>query len=153
MRSCARPRSLLVIALSVGLVCGCGSGLKARPAIAKVKGTVTYKGSPVANATVNFTAEGAPRIATGMTDDQGRFQLSTYDTNDGAPVGTHKVTVTRVESTGPVGKMSPMDLASKGPPPPPKGGAIPMKYTDVKTTPLLSTVEAGSNEKNLVLED
>lgn len=148
-----RMRSLLAIALMSVLVCGCGSGVKSRPPMAKVKGVVKYKGNPVANAMVNFSTEGAPRMASGMTDDQGRFQLTTYETNDGAPVGTHKVTVTRIEATAGPAKMSAMDLASKGPPPPPKGGVIPMKYADLKTTPLVSTVDAGSNDKTLELED
>jgi hypothetical protein len=66
-----------------------------------VSGVVTCEGKPVANATVNFTPladQGRPegkrgRVALGMTDKEGRFKLTTYENDDGAIVGKHKVTV------------------------------------------------------------
>jgi hypothetical protein len=73
------------------LLAGCsGSG---RPALAPVRGTVTYKGKPVAGATVVFLCEGAPRLAVGMTDERGGYQLTTYEPNDGAMIGQHVVTI------------------------------------------------------------
>lgn len=131
--------------------CGCGSGVKNRPKLAKVRGVVTYKGEPVTDAAVSFMMDGAPRAAAGRTDDEGRFQLTTFDTNDGAPIGTHKVTVAKV-AAAPSVPMSVKDLAEKGAPKAPKG-AIPLKYADPQKTPLQYTIEEGSNEKEIELED
>jgi hypothetical protein len=57
-----------------------------------VKGTVTFQGSPLAEADVAFTPTGG-RPATGRTDAAGRFTLTTFRTNDGAMTGEHIVTV------------------------------------------------------------
>lgn len=141
---------------------GCNSDARKRPPMGKVKGTVTYKGDPVANAVVTFTMEGMPRGSTGTTDDEGRFRLTTYDTNDGAFVGTNKVTVTRgAESV--LGKepeeMTPEDLEDmmkKGlveQPVDKKKADIPSKYAAAKTTPLQYEIDPGSNEKTIELED
>lgn len=66
-----------------------------------VSGIVSCQGKPVANATVNFTPlpeAGRPagqrgRVALGLTDNDGRFTLTTYKDGDGAIVGRHTVTV------------------------------------------------------------
>ncbi|HEY0983010.1 MULTISPECIES: carboxypeptidase-like regulatory domain-containing protein [unclassified Schlesneria] len=136
--------------LAMTFLSGCGSGVKNRPKLAKVKGVVKYKGEPVTDAAVSFMMDGAPRAAVGRTDSSGRFQLTTFDTNDGAPIGTHKVTVAKVAA--PTAPMTPADLAKNGPPKPPKG-MIPVKYSDSLKTPLQYTIEEGSNEKEIVLED
>jgi len=57
-----------------------------------VKGTVTFQGSPLAEADVAFTPKGG-RPATGRTDTAGQFTLTTFKTNDGAMIGEHTVTV------------------------------------------------------------
>lgn len=153
-------RSAVVVGLSVFVLAGCGGGGKARPPMGKVKGTVTYKSKPVSDASVTFIMDGAPRSASGKTDADGHFRLTTYDTNDGAFVGTHKVTVVKITSVGgskPPEAMKPEDLAKMS-----MDGTlqkklkvegIPPKYADVKTTPLQFTIEAGENDKTLELED
>jgi hypothetical protein len=78
-----------VIALSSLVGCS-GTG---RPAIAPVRGQVTYLGKPVAGANVTFLCPGAPRLAVGTTDEAGNYRLTSYEENDGAFVGTHVVTV------------------------------------------------------------
>jgi hypothetical protein len=70
---------------------GCGGS--DRPATAPVRGQVTYRGKPVARAVVTFICPGAPRPASGTTDEAGNYQLTTFEPNDGAVVGTHVVTV------------------------------------------------------------
>jgi hypothetical protein len=80
-----------ILLASCVLLAGCsGSG---RPALAPVRGTVTYKGKPVAGATVVFLCEGAPRLAVGTTDEGGEYHLTTYEPDDGAMIGQHVVTV------------------------------------------------------------
>jgi hypothetical protein len=60
-----------------------------------VSGKVTYKGEPLASGTITFTpaapAEGI-RPASGAIVD-GRYQLTTQTTNDGAMAGKYKVSV------------------------------------------------------------
>jgi len=76
---------LLAICLS-----GCGRG--DGPELAEVVGVVTYKGKPVAGATVVFIPTSGP-TAHGTTDADGRFAWMTRDEN-GAVVGDGRVAIT-----------------------------------------------------------
>lgn len=104
--------------------------------VAPVNGVVTLNGKPVADMVVTFTPvpgktasvgdENTPgKSATGNTDAEGKFTLSTYERNDGALVGEHKVTVF---GTGP------------DPTPP---GSVPKDYT--------MEVKPGSNDLEIKL--
>ena len=77
------------LGLALLLISGCGRGT---PLTMPVKGTVTFQGSPLAEADVAFTPTGG-RPATGRTDTAGQFTLTTFKTNDGAMIGQHTVTV------------------------------------------------------------
>ncbi|MFN0020193.1 MAG: hypothetical protein ACKVP0_18180 [Pirellulaceae bacterium] len=79
---------LLVVAF---LAVGCGSG---GPPTYKAVGTVTYKGQPVAGATLIFTYENST-TATGFTDTAGKFQLIALGSNKGATAGKGVLTVTK----------------------------------------------------------
>ena len=85
---------VLVIAGSL-VLSGCGG-----PDMAPVKGRVTFDGKPVKEAAIAFAPVPADdkdkepgKPATGFTDENGYFDLSTYKPLDGAKVGKHKVTV------------------------------------------------------------
>ncbi len=65
----------------------------AGPKLAPVSGVVTYRGKRVSGAVVNFYGEGNPRVATGKTDEQGQFVLTTFRDGDGATVGVNKASV------------------------------------------------------------
>lgn len=68
-------------------------GLEAKPAkLGKIEGRVTFKDKPLAGAKVTFTPEEG-RPATGVTDENGHFHLSTLKANDGAAVGKHRVSI------------------------------------------------------------
>lgn len=82
----------------VAVLTGCGGS--DRPQVVAVSGVVTFDGAPLADAKVNFMAAGASQAATGTTDSEGKFQLTTYKENDGAVIGKHIVTITKVESGG-----------------------------------------------------
>jgi hypothetical protein len=91
MRFCA---SLLVLGLA--LLPGCGGG----PALAPVKGRVTCKGQPVKEAAITFSPLGQSKDdrepgkpATGFTNSEGNFVLSTFRERDGALIMKHRVTV------------------------------------------------------------
>jgi hypothetical protein len=83
------------------LVCfvGCGGGGGERPDTAPAAGTVNLNGSPLAGAIVTFspTAAGG-NAASGVTDAQGKFTLTTFETGDGAVPGSYKVGVRKAEA-------------------------------------------------------
>jgi len=83
---------MLVLA-TVGLA-GCGGG-DGHPDRVDAGGTVTYNGAPVAGAQVVFRVKGG-HAATGVTGDDGRFELSTFGQQDGAIPGVHIVTVIKM---------------------------------------------------------
>ena len=127
---------------------GCGDS---PPEVAPVTGTVMYQGKPVDGAAVTFTpANGRP--ATGQTNANGEFTLTTFKTNDGAITEEHAVTIAKMES-GPVaqgepGRAPPVTSAT-----PPKS-LIPKKYSDPRTSGLKETVASpGPNEFTFDVED
>ena len=155
-----------LICACLGLVflsAGCGGGSSDRPAVATVSGSVKYKGNPVKDALVTFRTEKSPRAATGTTNEKGEFSLTTFDTNDGATIGEHIVTIQKLSAAaaqsgaGGTGttSMSPADYmkamqASKTAAPPGSGETnkeLPGKYADPKTSGLKRTVVKG--EKNV----
>jgi hypothetical protein len=94
---------------------------------------VTYNGQPLADAAVVFTPDNG-RLASGVTNGGGRFELSTFGENDGALIGKHSVTITANASYVPTMWPDP-------PAPPPKGPKIPARYS----TPGQSGLEAEVN--------
>ena len=83
-------------------LCGCSGG-DGFPARVPVEVTVTYKGSPVADAHVTFAptdATGKP--AFGTTGPDGKVLLSTFGTADGALPGSYQVGIrkSRVAASG-----------------------------------------------------
>jgi hypothetical protein len=122
--------------LSVLLLAGC-SGSDGN----SVTGRVTFKdGTPLKNAGVTFTNKDAQGVvATGATDEEGKYFLSRKEVNDGAPAGNYVVTIT---------------------PPPPAGegysgkSAQPVdpKFTDQSKSPLTYAVKDGKNEFNIEVE-
>ncbi|MGK0190238.1 MAG: hypothetical protein ACI9R3_006061 [Verrucomicrobiales bacterium] len=141
---------------------GCGQG-ESSPTTVAVKGTVLYKGDPVAGANVNFYTEGAPRAAYGVTNDKGEFELTTFSPKDGAVAGDHVSTVSKA------GETANQPSASAEPPSPESlagdyretaekaneaENKLPAKYASQDTSPLKFTVtEAGPNEFILELTD
>jgi hypothetical protein len=84
--------SLLLLIMAVLLFSGCSSANKP----VEVEGVVLLDNEPVAEATVLFIPDGSTgQPAHGMTDANGKFQLTTYKENDGALPGSYKVTVTK----------------------------------------------------------
>jgi hypothetical protein len=123
-----------------------------------------YKGKPIEGASVAFWAEGSPRAATGVTDAEGKFQLSMFGANDGAVPGVNKITVSKVEAPAGGPTTTPeaalddptaltnmytatMADAKKNAP----KFIIPQKYGDLSSSPLKETV-ADSGDNTFVLQ-
>lgn len=84
-----------MVILATSLV-GCSD----KPAVAPVRGNVTYNGKPLPYGSVGFQpAKGQPSGAAIQPD--GTFRLSTFAEYDGAIVGPHKVKVTCYASQRP----------------------------------------------------
>lgn len=81
----ATVMSLVVIPFSAG--CGSGDSVP----LTDATGIVTYQGAPVARGSVTFIPEKGP-IATGITDQEGKFELSTGG-RSGAPIGKCGVSI------------------------------------------------------------
>ena len=134
---------------ALGACAGCGGG----PKTYKVDGIVTLDGKPLAGATVAFMPQAEDgHLARGLTDQDGKFQLSTFGTNDGAVRGEYKVTVIKEGTSGPApeagmknmesmfmkktpdGKKAMMEARRKTP------SIVPEVYGDATKTPLKETV-------------
>ena len=119
------------VLLLLASVAGCGPS---RPATTRVSGLVTFKGAPVAEADVNFIpADGRP--ASGRTDAEGRFSLSTFVPGDGVLPGEHVVTVSKQVAS----KSNPDDIYQN------YVDLLPPQYGSLQTSPLRATVEAGGS--------
>ena len=92
-----RPTFPFVTALlALGPLVGCGES--DYPEMARVSGTVTYKGKPVPNMMVNFMPrEGRP--SWGKTDAEGKYELIYDEDYKGAKVDHHRVYLTVPAST------------------------------------------------------
>lgn len=130
---------------------GCGGG---EPGLARVSGTVTYKGKPVTPGEVFFTPEEpGKRGAKGILDSSGRFTLTTFENGDGAYSGKHKVSVISQGPDKPVppkmkDRMMPEDMQGSG------DLLVPRKYVSSQTSGLnADVVEGKSNSFDFDLQD
>jgi hypothetical protein len=150
LRAILGPAMLLAVA-------GCGPNVTPRPTTAPVSGTVKYQGKAVEGATVSFMAAGSPRVASGVTNADGAFQLTTFDTNDGAVAGEHSVTIVKADpkaSGKPTTELSPTDLTQMTPAAVQTESQIPAKYQNAETSGLKRTVVEGEeNVFNFELTD
>lgn len=79
----------LALAGVVSALIGCGGSKQPVP----VSGVVTLDGKPLKYTRVTFNpVERGGHMAVGMTDEQGRFTLTTFEDGDGALPGEYKVT-------------------------------------------------------------
>lgn len=149
--------SVVYLAVFVGLV-GCSGNGGSRIEVAPVSGTVKYNGAAVADATISFST--TARSASGQTNAQGEYKLTTFDTDDGAVPGDHVVTIIKlVGSDGnAIREMTKEDLAKTTNPTADFGkllkGQLPEKYGDPKKSGLKRTVVKGqTNSFNFDLKD
>lgn len=134
-----RMLGLLLLVLAIG----CGDD--GRPPLVPVSGVVTLDHEPIAGAAVMFMPLAGGRPAQGVTDAAGKFRLTTFDDNDGALVGNHQVTITKVEVTGMTatadglsGVVDPSQIKETW--------IIPQKYAQPDSSGLSATVANGMDE-------
>ncbi|MEZ6125876.1 MAG: carboxypeptidase-like regulatory domain-containing protein [Planctomycetaceae bacterium] len=139
-----------------------------RPPIAAASGTVTLDGVPVEGATISFVPADGGRPGSGFTDAQGRYTITTFETNDGAKVGEHQVAVIKISGDGAfmpggadgspqsdemsLSEIPAPDSESSGKKAPKIDYLVPQKYGSAVTSGLRVTVpEEGSDQLNLTL--
>ncbi len=136
-------RDALLLAVCAALL-GCGGGPEL-PKTVPVKGTVKTKdGKPLANVMVEFVPDGGGQTATGTTDENGNYTLTTPGVGEGAVPGTYKVVLSKTQSTEDTSIYS----SGKTPQGDPTQAELPFpkEYTDPSTTPLKKTVTEGENQ-------
>lgn len=139
-------KKLMGLGVLLVLLTVASCGKSGTPPTAKVTGTVTYQGQPLEGVSVAFIPESG-RPASGKTDTQGNFTLSTFDSGDGAVLGMHKVVVGETVDPPKRGTSE----AKNWKPPKPR---VPLKYSDPKTSGLTATVdESGENHFTFDLLD
>lgn len=138
-----------LLSLSLCLVVGCGDDEweGKRVKVYKAGGTVLLDGKPLDDAIVVFHSQSHSVSAQGVTDKDGRFQLTTYRENDGAADGPQKVVVTKriyVEQKTKYDSPTERSVAKI-----PKD-LLPPKYSNPDATPLSATIAtSGSNDIKL----
>jgi len=89
---------IVVCALAVALVGGCGSG----PKLAQVTGKVTVDGAPVPRLQIMFEPQDKSQPSSvGFTQADGTYKLRCSSGEDGAAIGQHIVRVTTIEMDDP----------------------------------------------------
>ncbi len=83
---------------------GCSTG-PSFPKVHEVKGTVQINGQPAKGVLVTLNRTSTEQLSTpatpqGRTDDRGEFQITSYNSDDGAPNGDYVVTFEWREPTG-----------------------------------------------------
>jgi hypothetical protein len=146
-----RLTSLIGVAAAAAALSG-GCGDPARTPVYPVHGRVTAGGKAVNKATVMFaSADGADRTLqpNTTTDADGRYALTTYKTDDGAPAGEYVVTV--IWPGPPRGPKKPLD-PSENPEDAPFADRLKGKYWPAQKSPLRATVKPEpDNEIDFVL--
>jgi len=150
-------RVALLLAVLTLTICaaGCGSTPQSdHPTTYSVAGTVTMNGEPVADANVNFQLTDGSRGASGLTDQQGNFSLTTFTAGDGALPGEYRVAITKFEKP-PQETQVPEDHPDYNPnvatfvP----RNLLPAKYANPQTSELTATVTEGANTVKFELTD
>lgn len=106
-----RALLLLISVLALPLL-GCGGDGSTPPV--PVSGKVLVGGKPVEGAVVTFLSQAKEggRSASGKTDKDGAFKLTTAKTDDGAPPGEYTITIAKQEMKG--GGNEPIDITTGG---------------------------------------
>lgn len=100
---CSKARPALLVAAGIVLMQGCFGG-PAVPELAEVTGTVTLDAKPLPQASVTFlpVADGntESRPASGVTDENGRYELHYSTTQTGARPGAYQVSISTFREDG-----------------------------------------------------
>jgi len=122
------------------MLAGCG-GSRTSP----VSGIVLLDGKPLAGASIQFVPQGKGRDATGETDKDGQFAMSTFKPRDGVLPGAYKVVIAPPAGTADPSQYATAEeaMAAATKSAPKKESivpAFPQKYARADQTPLTQEV-------------
>ena len=140
---------LIVVGISMFFQPGCG-GPGDQPELGQVTGTITLDGKPLSGIAVVFQPVSG-RPATGMTDAEGKYELTYIRQTKGTKVGPNRVEIAPSED-GEAEESENADDESQSAPKPSKSGkpTIPSRY-NVRSE-LKADVKAGMNTFDFKLE-
>ncbi len=131
-------------------VAGCGGRNAKLPPLVPVDGTITLDGQLLEGAYVVFDPIGdTPGTgAAGITDSQGRYELTALDGFKGAPVGEYQVAVSKLVMPdgslfSPADGVAPMDSPARE--------VVPERYNTIEQTILRAAVPAEGGTIDLTL--
>ncbi|MBI3464353.1 MAG: hypothetical protein HY000_15050 [Planctomycetes bacterium] len=116
---------------AAALVLSAGCGDDDGPIIAKAEGIVLVDGKPTKDIAVRFHPTNGP-ISVALTDENGKFVLTTRSLHDGAVVGNHEVALVHADPNRPIGQ-SEAEAIAKSP--------ISIKYGRPETSGVKAKVE------------
>ena len=128
-------RAIGALSFSIILCCcltGCGGKM------GSVTGRVTVDGQPVPNAKVSYEDNVKHVRASGETDANGVYTLSTNAKNDGAPVGDYRIAIVQASAADSSQTTAPPRL-------------FPTQFERVETSGLSFSVKSGSNTNDIQL--
>lgn len=142
-----RRRCLLLL---LPCLAGCGRGY---PPCGVVVGNITIDGKPVDQGQICFFPESG-RPATGAVQPDGSYRLTTFDPEDGAIIGRHRISldVKRISYQGKIPQSFEEEVAQMK-----QGGSpkdyqlhwlVPEKYSRAETSGLTVDVKPGENRIN-----
>lgn len=140
-----RGFALCAVISGLATVAGCG-GSEDRLETAPVTGTVTYNGDTLKIGSLLFVPVGGGPTAEANIEADGTFEMGTYDLDDGAVIGQHKVMITAI--TAPGGSGLPEDVIDGDGAP---VWVIPEFYGNLEKSGLVVDVKSGENEVDFVL--
>lgn len=142
-----RPQRAFLAAALFVFVPACDSEPPLAPIpVHPVKGQVLFGGKPLAGALVTFhpvdeSKMGATVVRpTGQTDDEGRYQLMSFTSGDGAPVGSYLVSINGVARPRSEGSVLPDPKSAIA-----KTDVLKGRYLDAKKSGLKAEVKEGEN--------
>ena len=145
-------RNVCIILAVLIFVSGCGGGGRKYSKTEMVEGLVTLDGVPIEGADITFFPKGTGESATGKTDAEGRYKLTSINgaPDKGTTVGEYGITA----SQWVVKKLDEpyIDKAQDALIEYDSKEMLPVVYTEIHTSPLKATVNAGPNTINLELD-
>jgi len=141
-----RKAALLLLPL---MMVSCGGS--ATVPLAKLEGTVTLNGQPLEAATIVFESPGQ-RAANGKVVNGKIVEVTTFDPNDGIPLGRHKVAIQASGAVGAAVASDPSQDSSSqagymGVSAPP----FPPRYSNPETSGLTAEILKGTNKVEFAL--
>jgi hypothetical protein len=144
-------RPFLVAVCGFALLPGCSSEPE-KPPTFPVTGTVTMKGKTLENTRIIFVPMQGGAPASGITDKDGKYSLTTNTSGDGAQAGTYGVKVAKYDGKAPPEPVEPakqltyeeeqkLQFAPDEKPHPVAKSILPKKYDNEGTSGLSHTVK------------